>query len=135
VTVVYGNDEPSGLASMVGGLIDQNLERDPSRLRLLRSSSATITVPDAGVAITVRTSPGEVEVHDGADLDAQLAITADAERLLALTSAPLRFGLPDVFDARGRAVLGDVLSGRVRIRGLLSHPRRLARLSSLLSVA
>ena len=35
MTVVYGSDEPSGLASMVGGLIDQNLERDPSRLRLL----------------------------------------------------------------------------------------------------
>ena len=120
---------------MVGGLIDQNLERDPSRLRLLRSSSATITVPDAGVAITVRTGPGEVEIRDGADPGAQLAITADSERLLSLTAAPLRFGLPDVFDARGRAVLRDVVSGRVRIRGMVAHPRRLARLSSLLSVA
>jgi hypothetical protein len=135
VTVTYGTEEPSGLASMVGGLIEQNLERDPSRLRLLRASSATITVPDAGVAISVRTGPGEVEVRDGADPDAQIAITADSERLLSLTSAPLRFGLPDVLHARGRAVLGDVLSGRVRIRGLLRHPRRLARLSSLLSVA
>jgi hypothetical protein len=135
VTVVYGSDEHSGLASMVGGLIDQNIERDPSRLRLLRTSAATITVPDAGVAITVRTGPGRVEVLDGADPDAPIAVTADSERLLALTSAPLRFGLPDVFDPRGRAVLCDVLSGRVRIRGLLSHPRRLARLSSLLSVA
>jgi hypothetical protein len=135
VTVVYGTDEPSGLASMVGGLIDQNLEREPTRLRLLRSSTATITVPDAGVAITVRVGPGEVEVRDGADPDAQVAITADSDRLLALTSAPLRFGLPDVLDPRGRAVLGDLLSRRVRIRGLLTHPRRLARLSSLLSVA
>ena len=135
MTVVYRGEEPSGLASMVGGLIDQNLERDPSRLRLLRPSSATITVPDAGVAITVRTRPGEVEIRDGVDPSAQLAITADSERLLSLTSAPLRFGLPDVFDARGRAVLRDVVSGRVRIRGMVAHPRRLARLSSLLSVA
>ena len=135
MTVVYRGEEPSGLASMVGGLIDQNLERDPSRLRLLRSSSATITVPDAGVAITVRTGPGEVEIRDGADPGAQLAITADSEQLLSLTAAPLRFGLPDAFDARGRAVLRDVVSGRVRIRGMVAHPRRLARLSSLLSVA
>ena len=135
MTVVYRGEEPSGLASMVGELIDQNLERDPTRLRLLRSSSATITVPDAGVAITVRTRPGEVEIRDGVDPGAQLAITADSERLLSLTSAPLRFGLPDVFDARGRAVLRDVVSGRVRIRGMVAHPRRLARLSSLLSVA
>lgn len=135
MSVVFGTGEPSGLAVMVGGLIDQNLERDPTRRRLLRPSSATITVPDAGVAITVRTSPGGVEVRDGADPTAHVAITADSERLLGLTSAPLRLGLPDPLDPRGRAVLRDVMSGRVRIRGMLTHPRRLARLSSLLSVA
>jgi hypothetical protein len=135
MSVVFGSDDPSGLAAMVGGLIDQNLERDPTRRRLLRHSSTTITVPDAGVAITVRTRPGGVEVRDGADPQAHVVITADAERLLELTSAPLRFGLPDLFDPRGRAVVRDVLSGRVRIRGLLTHPRQLARLSSLLSVA
>ncbi|MEO8423145.1 MAG: hypothetical protein ABI595_04445 [Actinomycetota bacterium] len=135
MSVVFGTDEPSGLASMVGGLIDQNLERDPTRLRLLRPASATITVPDAGVAITVRMSPSGVEVRDGADPGAHLAITAASERLLSLTSAPLRFGLPDVFDPRGRAVIRDVLSRRIHIRGMLTHPRRLARLSALLSVA
>jgi hypothetical protein len=135
VSVVYGTDEPSGLATMVGGLISQNLERDPTRRRLLRTSSATITVPDAGVAITVRTDPGRVEVRDGADPTAQIGITADSDRLLVLTSAPLRLGLPDPFDPRGRAVLRDVVSGRVRIRGMLAHPRLLARLSALLSVA
>ena len=133
--VVYGTDEPGGLATMIGGLIDQNLERDPTRRRLLRLSSATITIPDAGVAITVRTSRGGVEIRDGADPAAHVAITADSERLLGLASAPLRFGLPDPFDPRGRAVLRDVVSGRVRIRGMLMHPRRLARLSALLSVA
>ncbi len=135
MSVVIVADEPSGLASMVGGLIDQNLARDPARRRLLRVSSASITVPDAGVTITIATHPGGVEVRDGADPAAHVAITADADRLLALTCAPLRFGLPDPFDPRGRAILRDVLSGRVRIRGLFMHPRRLARLSALLSVA
>ena len=135
MTVVYGTDEPSGFASMVGGLIDQNLERDPTRRRLLRPSSATLTAPDAGVAVTVVTSAGGVEVRDGEDAAAHIAITADSDRLLGLTTAPLRCGLPDPFDARGRMVLRDVLSGRIRIRGMLMHPRRLARLSSLLSVA
>ncbi len=112
MTVVYGDDEPSGLATMVGGLIEQNIVRDPSRRRLLRPAVTSITVPDVGVAIT-----------------------ADSAKLLELTSAPLRFGLPDLFDPRGRAVLRNVVSRRVRIRGLLRHPRRLARLSALLSVA
>lgn len=134
MTVVY-DDEPSGLATMVGGLIEQNIERDPSRRRLLRPAVTSITVPDVGIAITVRTGAGDVEVRDGADPAAQIAITADSAELLELTSAPLRFGLPDLFDPRGRAVLRNVVSRRVRIRGLLRHPRRLARLSALLSVA
>jgi hypothetical protein len=135
VSVAYLDDEPSGLATMVGGLIDQNLERDPARRRLLRPALVTITVPDAGVAITLRLERGNVEIRDGADASAHVAIVADSERLMALTSVPLRIGLPDALDRRGRAVLGDVLARRVRIRGLVRHPRRLARLSSLLSVA
>ncbi len=135
MTVEFDDEEPSGLASMVGGLIEQNLERDPARLRLLRPGVATISAPDAGVSITIRTAPGHVVIEDHAASDAHVAITADSTALLALTAAPLRWGLPDLFDPCGRAVLGDVLARRTRIRGLLIHPRRLARLSALLSVA
>ena len=134
MSVVYLDDPPSGLATMVGDLIGQNLERDPARRRLLRPGVATITVPDAGVAITIRLAPEGIEIRDGTDATAQLSIVADSDRLMELTSAPLRFGLPDALDRRGRAVLLDVATRRVRIGGMFLHPRRLARLSSLLSV-
>ena len=134
MSVAYADPEPSGLAAMVGGLIDQNLKRDPARRRLLRTAVVAIAVPDAGVSITLRLGPDGIELQDGADPTAHLSIVADSDRLLALTSAPLLFGWPDPFDRRGRAVLRAVISGRVRIRGLVRHPRRLARFSSLLSV-
>jgi hypothetical protein len=131
--VIFDVEDPSGLAAIVGGLIEQNLVRDPARLRLLRPSIASITAPDAGVSITITTTAGRVEVRDGADPSASIAIIADASHLLGLAAAPLRFGLPDAFDRRGRAVLRDVIARRIRIRGMFAHPRRLARLSSLLS--
>ncbi len=136
MTVVHidGAEEVSGLAVMVGTLIEQNLERDPSRLRLLRPSLACLSATDADVSITIRTSPGRVEISDGLVDDAQVTITSDSARLLDLTAAPLRFGLPDAFDPRGRAMLGNVISRRVRIRGMVRHPRLVARLASLLSV-
>jgi len=136
VTVVHieGADDVSGLAVMVGTLIEQNLERDPSRRRLLRRSVACLIATDADVSITIRTLPGRVEISDGLADDAQVTIISDSARLLDLTAAPLRFGLPDAFDPRGRAVLGNVLRRRVRIRGMVRHPRRVARLASLLSV-
>lgn len=136
MTVVHieGTDEVSGLAVMIGTLIEQNLERDPSRRRLLRPSVACLSASDAEVSVTIRTSPGRVQISDGMADDAQVTITSDSGRLLDMTAAPLRFGLPDAFDPLGRAALGNVLSRRVRIRGMVRHPRLVARLASLLSV-
>ena len=135
MTVVYSDDVRSGLAAIVGDLIEQNLGRDPARRRLLRPAVVTILAHDADVSITIITGPGRVDIADGITRRAHVAISTDTWRLLALTAAPLRFGLPDVFDPRGRAVLADVAARRVLIRGLVRHPRRVARLSALLSVA
>jgi hypothetical protein len=135
VTVTIVGPEPSGLASMVADLIEQNLARDPARRGLLRPSVAVLDASDADVTVFLRIAPEELRVGDGNVPDAHLAITAESGRLLGLTTAPLRFGLPDVLTPEGRAIVGDVLGRRLRIRGLLRHPLRLARLTTLLSVA
>jgi hypothetical protein len=124
----------SGLAEILSDLIEQNLTRDPARSRLLRRSVVSIAAIDAEVGVTLRIGRGRVAIVDGLDDAAQIGITATSADLLALTDVPLRLGLPDPFHTEGRRVLGDVLSGRVRIRGMMSHPRRLARLTMLLSV-
>jgi hypothetical protein len=135
VTVTVVGPEPSGLASMVAQLIEQNLARDPERRGLLRPSVVVLDAADADVTVFLRIAPGEVRVEDGDVPDAHLSIRADAGRLLDLTTAPLRFGLPDLVSAEGRAIGGDLVGRRLRIRGLLRHPLRLARLTKLLSVA
>jgi hypothetical protein len=83
----------------------------------------------------LRIDPEGVRVGDGDVPDAHLRIRADSERLLNLTTAPLRFGLPDAMTREGRAIVRDLLAGRLRIQGMLGHPLRLARLTKLLSVA
>jgi hypothetical protein len=132
--VIQADPMPSGLAEMLGGLIAQNLERDPGRERLLHPALVGIEAPDAGVAVTLRIDPGRVLIDGGIDAGVQLRVSADSDRLLGLIAAPLRLGLPDVFTAEGREVLVDVLARRVRIGGMISHLRRLARLTMLLSV-
>jgi hypothetical protein len=125
--------EAGGLATMIGDLIDQNLRRDPSRRHLLRPGRAVLDVPDAAVAVTVSIGPGRVHVRDGPDPRTALRISADGERLMRLASAPLRFGFPDPLTPDGRRVLGDVLAGRVRIRGGVRSVPTLRRLTMLLS--
>ena len=139
MTVSFADDEPSGLAEMLGGLVEQNLEAHPSRRRLLRPALVVIEADDAAVAVSLRFRVGSLEVA-GAPLprapapEVQLRIGATSDRLLELVRAPLRWGLPDVLQRDGRAVLADIARGRVRISGLLRHPIRLRRLTMLLNV-
>ena len=135
MTVTIVGPEPSGLASMVAELIEQNLARDPERRELLRPLVAVLDAPDADVTVFLRVAPAHVRVGDGNVPDAHLSIRARSGRLLDLTTTPLRFGLPDLLRHEGRVIVGDLLGRRLRIRGLLRHPLRLARLTRLLSVA
>lgn len=134
MTVRFADPDPCGLAQMIGALIEQNIERDPSRKALLNGGVVAVSAPDAGVAVTVRMGPGDVVVSDGVEPGAQVVVTADSSLLLRMTASPLRIGLPDAFTRQGRQVLGDVLARRVRIRGLIAHSRQLASFTRLLSV-
>jgi hypothetical protein len=129
VRVTIVSPEPSGLSSMVAELIEQNLARDPERRRLLHRSVVVLDAPDADVTVFLRIAPTEVRVGDGDVPDAHLRIRADSGRLLDLTTAPLRFGLPDLLSPEGRSIALDLLARRLQIGGLLRHPLRLARLT------
>jgi hypothetical protein len=133
--VTYGDAEPSGLASILGGLIEQNLQREPARERLLRPAIVAISAPDAEVEVTLIIHRGSVAISDGRSPKTQLTVEADTNRLLAITATPLRFGYPDALREEGRALIADIFSARVRLKGVVGHPFRLRRLTLLLSVA
>lgn len=132
--VTFVDVEPSGLAEMLGGMIQQNLDAHPDRRRLLRPSVVAIEADDAGVGTTLHIGRDHVTVAEGADPGADLRIRADSGRLLALVATPLRAGVPDPFSAEGRSLLASLLRGHVRIHGLIRHPGQLIRLTKLLNV-
>jgi hypothetical protein len=135
VTVEVGG-EVTGLASLLADLLEQNLARAPRRRELLdRPSTVAIVAADAGVGATLRIGGGAVRVEQGADRGAGVLVRGRSQDLLELTAAPLRWGLPDLLDPRGRRAIGALLSGRVRVRGLLVRPRQVAGLVRLLSAA
>jgi hypothetical protein len=135
VIVTLEDDEPNGLAGMLAALIEANLEAHPERVDLLRHGVFDLTAPDAGVSATIETDRGQARVRNGVDADgSHVSVVAPSSELLMLASVPLRAGFPDALSRDGRSVLRHVLSGRIRIRGLLAHPTRLSRLARLLSV-
>ncbi len=133
--VDYPDDEPNGLSAMVGGLIEANLQAHPDRETLLsKPATYSITAPDAGVSVSIRLAPQSVTVRNGIVGTPDVSIRTNSENLLGLSSVPLRFGLPDATTKEGREVNRKLFKGELKVKGLIRHPAKLARLNKLLSV-
>lgn len=135
MTVTYMDQEPNGLAAMLGGLIEANLEAHPERARLLdKPATFAITATDADVSVTIHLGDGAVKVANGVRGRPHLRVRATSEDLIGLSSVPLRMGQPDAMTKEGRAVLGKILKGHVKVNGVVTQSGRLRRLNELLSV-
>jgi hypothetical protein len=94
-----------------------------------------LAAADAGVSTSLRISPSGVQVANEPPLTGvELRVRASSGDLIALSAMPLRFGLPDPLRREGRAIVGGLLRGRIRVSGLVRHPAKLTRLTRLLSV-
>jgi hypothetical protein len=138
VPVIYENQEPNGLAAMLGGIIEGNLSAHPEREGLVtegKPATFSVSAPDVEVAASIRFSPAGVQVRNGVVGTPDVRIEAGSETLMSLSSAPLRFGLPDATTREGRAVIGKMLSRALKVRGAVVHSGKLARLNKVLSVS
>jgi hypothetical protein len=135
-TVTNVDPDPSGLSTMIGGLIGANLRANPDRAELLRPCVVVLTATDAEVSTSLRISRSGVEVANAPPpIAVELGVRASSGDLIALSAMPLRFGLPDPLRREGRAIIGGLLRGRIRVAGLVRHPAKLTRLTRLLSVS
>jgi hypothetical protein len=132
--VEYTDADPNGLAEMIGGLIEGNLAAHPERQTLLKPAVIAITAPDAEVSITLQIAPGRVAVSNGVRGKPDLRVTAPSDTLIELSSVPLRFGLPDNMTKGGREVTGKLMKRKIKVKGIVRAPAKLARLNKLLSV-
>jgi hypothetical protein len=121
---------------MLGGLIEANLAAHPARGRHLpRAATYAVYAPDVDVGVSLRLSPSAVLVRNGVVSRPHVLIRGDSETLVSLSSVPLRWGLPDAMTREGREFVGKLLRRELVIRGLIRHPRQVARLSGLLAVS
>jgi hypothetical protein len=135
VTVAYLDKEPNGLAAMLGGVIEGNLAAHPEREALLgERATYAIVAQDIDVAVSIRLGDGAVKVRNGVVGRPDVLVQADSETLISLSTVPLRFGLPDATKPEGRAVMKRLVRSELRVKGLVRHPGKLARLNKLLAV-
>jgi len=137
--VEYADGESaSAFAQVLGGLIEANVGARPERRRDFDSLQARvgIAVTDIDEAVTLEFQGGRLLVLNGLAADRDLTIRTDADTVMQLSSVPIGFaGMPNYLDPAGRAAVVRMLSGKLRIEGILGNLTTLNQVTRLFSVA
>lgn len=140
IELAPGADD-NGLANMLAGLIQQNLEDKPHKRADFERLRATVAIiaDDAGVSLTLRFDRGRLVVHDGIVGIPDVTIRATSDdimnlSLVELLPTPVLGALPDLRGKALRQVGQAFLKRRVRIYGALTNAATLFALTRVVSV-
>jgi hypothetical protein len=123
-------------AAILEGLLRENLAQHPAKRAVFERmrGAVAIELADIETAVTLVFEKGRLRIEAGIAGGAALVIRTVSGRVTDLNALRIVAGLPWYFDAAGRKVLGHLVSGRLKIRGLSSHPVLLTRLTVIMSV-
>ena len=96
--------------------------------------SVAIELVDIETAVTLVFAAGKLRIEEGIVGHPEIVIRTASERVMDLNALRIVGGLPWYFDEAGRRVLGHLVSGRLKIEGLFTHPVLLTQLTKIMSV-
>ena len=135
--VEYPDPEPSAFASMLGGLIDANVQSRPEKQKDFDSLVARvgIWVTDIDEGVTLDFKGGKLLVHNGLKPRRTITIRTDADTVMNLSNLKIGlFGMPVYYNEVGRGVAGKLLRGKLKIDGLLANVMTLNAVTRIFSV-
>jgi hypothetical protein len=128
--VTLGVLADGGLAPVVMTVIERGVRRRPALASTLQAE-IELHLGEDYPPVRIVFEERYVLVEDGPGTAPDLRIRGALADLVSLMVVPLVAGLPSPINARGRASLGMVASGRVRIQGRLGLLRRFLRVITL----
>jgi hypothetical protein len=123
--VKLGQTVSNGIAPSMFALLDRGVARRPDLAAELRGK-VVIRFKDDVAPVRISFGRRVIRVEDGDLRSADLTVTGTLPHVVQLTITPMgRFGVPDFRDARGRAAILRVATGRVRLRGDITFARKM----------
>ena len=134
--IVVNNAGEVPFSSILAALLESNLEHKPHKMRTFNNLCGVIAieVTDIEAAVYLIFSGGKVKIEKGVEEKPHIIIRADSEKVMGLNFISIKLGLPYYFNKAGRTVIKHLLSGQIKIKGMLFHPIILTRLTKVMSV-
>jgi hypothetical protein len=116
-----------GLAPAILAVVERGVHHRPA-LAAEFQAEIELVLDEAAAPVRIVFAGSSVLVEDAPAVDPDLRIAGALSDLTSLMVAPLVGGVPSPLRARGRAALGMVAGGRVRVTGRVGLMRRFLRL-------
>jgi hypothetical protein len=130
-------DDATAFATMLGGLIEANVAGRPEKRQDFDSLKARvgIRVDDIDESVTLDFHGGTLKVSNGLKRDRKITIRTDADTVMMLSNLAIGpFGLPLYFDTVGRGIVSKLLTGGLKIDGMLTNIPTLNQVTRVFSV-
>ena len=137
--VTTNGPDANGIAGVVATLLAQNLETFPARVGIARKVGRPVTITGSDIDSTCTITFGWLAALISNDEvgEPSVSVTATVEQIIDLSQLRMKASglLPVGFlTKRGLRILAAIASGRLEVRGLLTHPVTALRVIALLSV-
>lgn len=123
--VRLGTLQEGGLAPAIMAIVERGVRRRPALASAIHAE--VLLEPENYQSVRIVFGERLVLVEDGPAVAPDLRVEGALPDLISLMVTPLLGGLPNPINAKGRAALGMVALGRVRIDGRISLMRQLVR--------
>ena len=123
-------------AGILADLLTANLTQRPEKRAVHdnMSGSVAIELVDIETAVTLLFASGKLRIEEGIVGRPEIVIRTASDLVMDLNALRIVGGLPWYFDEAGRRVLAHLVSGRLKIMGLFTHPVLLTQLTKIMSV-
>jgi hypothetical protein len=123
-------------SNIVQELIAGNVAKSEAKQAIYKKMKGAVAIdlPDIEAAVTLIFEQGSMTIEPGIRKNTAAVIKTSSDFVTDLNVINIRWGLPYYFDEAGRKVLGLIFSGKIKIKGFLTHPVLLTRLTIIMSV-
>ncbi|AII10861.1 hypothetical protein [Rhodococcus opacus] len=140
ITLYDDDDDANGVANILATLLQQNIQTHPNRIDVARHIARPVGVfsTDTNASATIIFRRDHAVICNDIVNKPAVVVWATVGQILDVAQLKMNAGglLPvGFFTRRGLTVLGHILTRRLVVKGLLTHPATALRMIAMLSVA